>query len=138
MKSKVNEQLTKIQTILKDENYVPGKRLCEVTGLCMGSVCTAIRKLREQGVGIITTHKGYVLSEFAKKSDDVGFLRRLHGRRASDFIALKAASPDMSKRWNSLTAKQEFKRIVAPLEAGHGLLASGMKALLSTSNSKGV
>ena len=136
MKSYVKQRLGAIHSMLKDDEYVKGKVIGTKTRLSPGSVCNAIRALREQGVGILSTKNGYVLSKYAKKTDDVNFLRRLHGRRASDFVALRAAEKDIRRRWGSLEDRHALKSIIAPLEAGEGLLASGMKVLLSTTNSK--
>jgi hypothetical protein len=89
-----------------------------------------IRNLRLGGVGIIPGVNGYVLSEYAKKNDDVYFLRRLHGQRTGAFIALRAAEPDIRNRWRGVTARDELRLLTAPLKVDLGKMDAGREILL--------
>jgi biotin operon repressor len=125
-------------SVLKDEEYVPAQVMSDKLGIPVTAVFRLIRYLRVEGIGVLTTPKGYILSEFAKKNDDVHFLRRLNGRRASDFIAIRAAEPDIRKRWNSVEDKRNLRLITAPLHVDLKAITDGAKILLSAKNGKGL
>ena len=130
MKAKPNNMRAKALSILRDEKHIRAYELSEKLGMSTGGVFCLIRNMRWDGIGVHTTHKGYVLSEFADKSDDVNFMRRLNGRRASDFMALRAAEPEMRKRWTSVEDKRDFRLITAPLHVEAKALTDGGKVLL--------
>ena len=130
MKPKINEMMTKVKNILIDNDYQTSIDLSKKTGLSRSRVFQLIRKMRMSGVGVLPSKKGYILSEFASKADDVGFLRRIYGRRASDFISLKAASVDLNKRWKTQIEKQQLQLMIQPLSVDLSS-SKGMTALLS-------
>jgi biotin operon repressor len=134
MRVKAKEMMKKALTILREEEYTPAKVMGEKLHLSESAVYRLIRLFRADGVGIHTTPKGYILSEFARKPDDVHFLRRLNGRRASDFIALRAAEPDIRHRWSSVEDRRDLKLITAPLHVDLEDVTRGMKILLDTKN----
>lgn len=119
-------------SILRDKEYVHAKDLSKELSLCVGSVCRIIREIRTGGIGVHTTPKGYILSEFAEKRDDVHFLRRLNGRRASDFISLRASEPEIRHRWTSIEDRADLKHITAPLRADPGVLDTCQQVLLKS------
>jgi hypothetical protein len=105
---------------------------------CRCSVITIYRAIRiariEKNIGIHPTKSGYLLSEFAKKTDDVHFLRVLNGRRSSDYIALQTAAPHMRKRWNTVEDQRTLQIVMSPLTSGGDMLKRGIKILLSYRN----
>jgi biotin operon repressor len=138
MKQKVSNSVNKVKNALVDNEYQTARELADKCGMQPCSVYHVIRNMRVAGIGIMSTNKGYVLSEFAKKTDDVNFIRRLYGRRASDFIAISAAQRDIQKRWNTIEEKREFKLLVEPLTVDISN-SKGMRILLDKStNSKGI
>jgi len=138
LRAKTVEMIKRVKSLLVDHEYMKSRELAEKCGLCVGSICRIIRLMREEGIGILSTKNGYVLSKYAKKPDDVGFLRRLHGRRASDFVALQAAQADIKRRWRSIEDRKQLQLICSPLTANVGRLQAGMKVLLKRSNNKGL
>jgi biotin operon repressor len=138
VRAKVKKLVKKGMSVLKDEEYVPAQVMSDKLGIPVTAVFRLIRYLRVEGIGVLTTPKGYILSEFAKKNDDVHFLRRLNGRRASDFIAIRAAEPDIRKRWNSVEDKRNLRLITAPLHVDLKAITDGAKILLSAKNGKGL
>jgi biotin operon repressor len=115
---------------MRDEEHVHAGTLAEKLGMSLSGVFCMIRNMRWDGIGVHTTHKGYILSEFAKKPDDVNFMRRLNGRRTSDYMALRAAEPEMRKRWTSVEDKNSFRLITAPLNVEIKTLNNGGRLLL--------
>ena len=132
MKSKRNEMRAKALSILKDKEYIHADMLAEKLNMSKSGVFLLIRKFRTDGVGIHTTPKGYVLSEFAKKIDDVHFMRRLNGRRASDYIALAAAEPEIRRRWSSVEDRRNLKLITGPIRVELNTVINAGKILLKT------
>ena len=121
MRNSTKDMLKKIKGILIDsDGYLSAADLAKKCSMSKQSVYIMIRNLRLGGVGIIPTPQGYVLSEYAKKKDDVGFLRRLHGMRTGAFIAFRAAESDIRLRWTGITAKKEFNLLTAPLKLDLG------------------
>lgn len=137
MRASVEKSINKVKDALIDNEYQTAKELSGICGLKKHAIHRVIRNMRLSGIGVLTTNKGYVLSEFAKKKDDVNFIRRLYGRRTSDYIALKAAKPDIDHRWKSVAEKHELRLLVQPLAVDLSD-SKGMKILLSKSNSKGI
>ena len=112
---------------------------------CHVSTCrvyTAIRSIK-QGVkdrlpiGVHSLRAGYVLSEFASKTDDVQLFRRLNGATASAFITANAAAPHVRKRWNSVEDKRTYELIMKPFNdvSGRVSMDRGMQILLQKSKS---
>jgi biotin operon repressor len=133
VKLKTKEMAAKAKNMLTgSDGYMPANVLAEHLGMAPAGVYRLIRILREGGTGILPTPKGYVLSEYANKTDDVHFMRRLNGRRTSDMIALRAAEPDIRKRWSSVEDRRSLKLITAPLHVELATLDQGHKILLKT------
>lgn len=131
MRAKTLEQMTKAKSALIEENYIKAEFLAERCSLSKMSVYRIIRKLREEGTGIYSTPKGYILSEFASKNDDVHFLRIINGRRTGDFISLSAAKSHLEKRWNTLPDKRKLLTIVKPLMSNSHSLTRSKNLLLN-------
>lgn len=140
MQSKTVSMMNKVNTILIENEYVHADELAKKCHLSVQSIYRIVRLLRLEGVGIIPSKNGYVLSEFAKKSDDVGFIRRCFGRRASDIIALGAIEKDVRLRWSGVEDKNNINNIFKYLSikpTGVEKAKTGIKYLLSSVNGKG-
>lgn len=136
--SKVDDMVKKVHTyLLENDEYVTAQRIAEYCHISVSSVYRIIKLLRLQMIGVLPTKNGYILSEFATKADDVGFIRRCYGRRASDFIAIQAALPHINSRWNKIEDKHNLKSLLAPLSSDISK-STGMKVLLKYKNSKGL
>lgn len=117
MKNKTKNLIPLIKTLLTDNNeYIPAEKIAQRFKISKVMVYKVIRLLRESGIGVLSCPQGYILSEFAKKKDDVHFLRRLHGRRTSDHIALYAAFPHIKKRWSTISEQKRLKLLTGPLQ----------------------
>jgi hypothetical protein len=132
------EMMKKIQTLLTEKEYLSAKEIAEYCNLHIGAVYRIIRMMRSEGIGTHVTTKGYILSEFAKKTDDVGFFRRLNGRRISDYIALQAAAPHIKKRWRGVEDKRNIGIIMGPLEADMKLLDEGISSIKALEEKQGL
>lgn len=140
MLNKTKDLLKKIKTILIENEYVTADVLAQKCHLSTKSIYRAIRFLRIEGIGIIPTKKGYVLSEFAKKTDDVFFIRRCFGRRTSDIIALSAIEKDVRLRWSGVEDKNNINNVLKYLSIKPQLIKNASKNvtyLLSSVNGKG-
>lgn len=140
MHKKTEMMMGKVKDLLIKNNYIHAYELAQKCKLGTGSIYRIIRNLRLEGIGIIPTKKGYILSEFAQKSDDVGFMRRCFGRRTSDVIALGAIEKDVRLRWNSVEDKNNINNIFKYLSikpANTEKAKTGIKYLLSSVNGKG-
>ena len=111
MRQKTVLMIKKVHDLLISNNYLTTEELCKSVHLKRWAIYHIIRKLRLDGIGIIPTRKGYVLSESAQKRDDVTFIRRCFGRRTSDLIALHAAENDIVKRWKSIEDKNNINQV---------------------------
>lgn len=130
MRASTKDQLKKLQNILLDNSYIKTSEICQKTKLCPGSVYRMIRMLREEKkIGIIPTKQGYVLAAFATQKDDVGFLRKLNGRRTSDWLALDAAKKHIGMRWNKVEERAQLLEITSPLTSNLPQLQYGLKLL---------
>ena len=89
MRVKTKELMNRVKSMLTEEQYQNADQIAKALRSSAGTVFRIIRFLRESGVGVHWTKAGYTLSEYATKKDDVDYLHRLCGRRASDFIAIK-------------------------------------------------
>lgn len=132
MSAKVKDRVKKGLEILRaSDGYTPAKVLAEKLGIPLSGVFKIIRLIRQEEIGVHTTPNGYVLSEYANKTDDVHFLRRMNGRRTSDFLAMRAAEPEIRKRWSAVADKRDLSLITAPLRVELNTLLTGSKTLLS-------
>lgn len=140
MHDKTKQMMGKVKTILIENEYISAWEIAKRCKLSVQSIYRIVRYLRLEGIGIIPTKNGYVLSEFAKKSDDVGFIRRCFGRRTSDVIALGAIEKDVRIRWSGVEDKNNINNIFKYLSikpTNTEKAKTGMKYLLSTVNGKG-
>jgi len=122
--------LKKINDLLCEFEYLSADEIADRCGMKAPSVYRAIRLMRLKNIGILTTNKGYILAEYAKKTDDVNFVRRLYGRKVSDYIAAKAAEPHITKRWKGIEQKKQLRLMMQPLTVNIAN-SGGMKVLLS-------
>jgi biotin operon repressor len=132
---KVSDMNKKALRILTAEEHCSAQELAEKLGTHTSGVYTIIREFRKKGIGVHTTNRGYVLSEYANKVDDVNFLRRLNGRRASDYIALSASERHIRSRWTSMSDRQNLKLITAPIHVEIKSLIEGQRILLEAQKS---
>ncbi len=135
MKKKISEYVKLVQKMLLDNNYLKTEDIVSSIKISKESVYKIIREMRIQGTGVISTYKGYVLSKYAKKNDDVHFFRRLNGRRTSDMIAINAAKEDILLRWSSVEDKRNYSIIMNSLKSDVNSLNQGFRVLLSYKNS---
>ncbi len=138
MQVKTKEMITRVKRMLVDNEYMRAKDIGKKIRLCPSSVCRIIRIMRIEGIGVHATNKGYVLSEYAHKPDDVNFLRRLNGRRTSDVIAISAAERHIRRRWRSIESQRELKSIIGPLVGSPLALQRSASVLLTYKNDKGL
>jgi biotin operon repressor len=134
MRASVEKSINKVKTALLNNAYQNANELGEECGLQPCSIYRIVKNMRKEGIGVLVTKNGYVLSKYAKKTDDVEFIRRVYGRRNSDFIAVKAAEHDISHRWNSLAEKKDLRLLISPLSVDLSKTA-GMKVLLQKTSS---
>jgi biotin operon repressor len=133
-KKELELRMKRIEEILTENEYQSAEKLSDKTGLEISMIYVMIRKMRIAGIGILTTNRGYVLSAYAKKVDDVNFLRRLYGRRTSDFIAISAAEPDIKKRWSTQGEKESLRLMLSPMTEDVSK-TRGMRVLLACEES---
>jgi biotin operon repressor len=139
MKLSKAELTTKVQKYLTDcNNPKSAEAIATEFNVKINRVYQSIRALRVKGVGVHVTKDGYILSEFASKSQDVNFLRRLNGRRTSDIIAIQASERHIKHRWNTVEDKRNIQLILSPLNGSVVAAQRGLKILLTKSNSLGI
>jgi hypothetical protein len=132
------DMMKKVQNLLTEKEYLSAKEIAKLCNLNIGAVYRIIRIMRSEGIGAHVTPKGYILSEFAKKTDDVHFFRRLNGRRVSDYLALQAAAPHIKKRWRGVEDKRNLGIIMGPLESDLKLLDEGISAIKALEEKQGL
>lgn len=140
MHKKTEMMLSKVKTILVENEYISAQELAKKCYCKPPTIYRIIRNLRLSGIGVIPTKNGYILSEFAKKSDDVGFIRRCFGRRTSDIIALGAIEKDVRLRWSGVEDKNNINNVLKYLSikpTNTEKAKVGIKYLLSSVNGKG-
>lgn len=125
----------KVHSFLVDFEYQTAGQLAERCGMKSCSIYRIIRIMRLRNIGVLTTNNGYVLAEYAKKKDDVNFMRRLYGRKVSDYIAAKAAERHIRRRWKSIEQKEDLRLMMSPLIVDI-TESNGMKVLLTKVESK--
>lgn len=140
MQKKTEMMVNKVKDLLIKNNYISASEIAKHCGLSTISIYRIIRYIKLEGIGVIPTKKGYVLSEFAQKSDDVGFIRRCLGRRTSDIISLGAMEKDIRIRWSSVEDKNNLNNIfkylsIKPTNADEA--TKSMKYMLTHINGKG-
>jgi biotin operon repressor len=139
MREKTKMMIKKVHDLLLQNEYITSYDLAKKCHLHPWSIRRIIKHLRIQGIGIITTNKGYILAEYAKQSDDVTFVRRIMGRRASDTICIQAARRHIQKRWKSVEGKNNINNVLNFLSPINGVtkVETSLKYLLTYVNSKG-
>jgi hypothetical protein len=95
-----------------------------------------VRLLRLRNIGILPGKNGYILSKYAKQSDDLYFIRRCYGHRANDYITLQAAKPDIDRRWNTIEGKKHIALLVDSLMMENTDKISLVKNLLNEKDEK--
>lgn len=103
------------RVLLETDVYLKATDIAEKLRVSTGTVYKVVREMRMQGIGVHSTNNGYVLSEYATKRDDVNLLRRVNGRRTSDFILINAAQGSINKRWNQSGHSQVLHKMISPL-----------------------
>jgi hypothetical protein len=63
--------------------------------------------------------------------DDVEFLRRLNGRRASDVMALEGVRRHIEKRWKTLGYTRQLNLSMKPLDSDVTIINNSIKLLSS-------
>jgi biotin operon repressor len=140
MQKKTEEMIEKVKDLLIKNNYISASDLAQKCHLSVYSIYKIIRFIRLDGIGVTPTQKGYVLSEFAQKSDDVGFMRRCFGRRTSDIISLSAMEKDIRSRWSAVEEKNNLTNVFKYLSinpTNTGKAQKSIKYMLSHVNGKG-
>jgi len=107
--------IKRVMQNLIDNEYQTAPRLAKKCAMSASSIYHIIRIMRLRNIGVLTTNNGYVLAEYAKKKDDVNFMRRLWGRRVSDYISAKAAEPHIYLRWKGIEQKKDLRLMYKPL-----------------------
>jgi len=124
-----------VQNVLSENPYIDAKGIAKKCKLSLSRVYRAIRLLREgkegfwNRTGVHSTKNGYILSEFAKRTDDLNFLRRLNGRRTSDVIALGASETYIRHRWHSVTDRRTLQLALSDLSGSSDALIKGRKVI---------
>jgi hypothetical protein len=139
MREKTKMMIKKVHNLLVKNEYMTSYDLGKKCNLHPWSIRRIIKHLRIEGIGIIATSKGYILAEYAKQSDDVTFVRRIMGRRASDTICIQSARRHIQKRWRSVEGKNNINNVLtylSPINDGSEAQNS-LKYLLTYVNSKG-
>lgn len=137
MSRELTIELTKkrFMDILYKNDYSTASELAEKIKKSRATVYRYIRLLREEGVGIMfIPGKGYIPSNCASKRDDVGFMRGILGRRASDWVAMNSAQKEIKERWISETDQKLFKKLLLEIKPRNADKLNNMYALLSPNN----
>ena len=135
---RTSDLMKKVVSLMTDNHYEKAGDIAKTCHVALSTVYRIIRLMREgdtfskrKPLGIHSTKDGYVLSEYAKQKDDVNFLRRLNGRRVSDYIAIKAAEPHIRNRWTAIPGgARQLSMILGPLTPNANALNQGMKILV--------
>jgi Lhr-like helicase len=134
VRNKTADMIKKVHNYLVDHNYATAEQVAEHCALSKASIYRIVRIMREQGIGVIPATEGYILSKYAKKNDDVRFIRTLNGRRTSDYFSLAAAEKDIRNRWNSIAERRDLQLLLPPLlSTKPQILEKGRQVLLSKS-----
>lgn len=142
MHKKTELMINKVKDLLIKNNYISAIEIAKHCKLSVFSIYRIIRFIRLEGIGIVPTQKGYILSEFAQKSDDVGFIRRCFGRRTSDIISLSAMEKDLCSRWGSVEDRNNLHNVlkyfsINPAGTTKDKAQKSMKYMLTYVNGKG-
>jgi DNA-binding CsgD family transcriptional regulator len=130
MRKKLTDMADKVVTLLTENQYMTTREIADKTHLSVNSVRVIIKHLRSQ-VGIISSRKGHILAEYASVQDDVEFLRRLNGRRASDVMAISGVRKHIEKRWKAAGYTKQLNISFKALDGDIEILHSNVKLLTS-------
>jgi DNA-binding CsgD family transcriptional regulator len=130
MRKKLTDMADKVVTLLTENQYMTTREIADKTHLSVNSVRVIIKHLRSQ-VGIISSRKGHILAEYASVQDDVEFLRRLNGRRASDVMSLEGVRRHIEKRWKTLGYNRQLNLSMKSLDSDVTVINNSIKLLSS-------
>jgi DNA-binding CsgD family transcriptional regulator len=130
MRKKLTDMTDKVVTLLTENQYMTTREIADKTHLSVNGVRVIIKHLRSQ-VGIISSRKGHILAEYASVQDDVEFLRRLNGRRASDVMALEGVRRHIEKRWKPIGYTRQLNLSMKPLDSDVTVINNSIKLLSS-------
>jgi biotin operon repressor len=129
MRQKTLDMINKISKILEEKEYIQAPDLAKSCNLSTSSIYRLIRVMRQEGIGIHITNKGYILSEYAGLKDDTNFLRRLNARRVSDYFAIQSSMQYIKKRWKGIQDKRTIRTILESLAINQKSLKTGMDSI---------
>lgn len=140
---KYERYLKKVRELLTKYEYLKADEIARKCHISHWKVYQIIKKMRLIGIGVISVRKGYILSEFAKYSDDTSFVRRCLGRRTADIIAIEAAKNDILTRWKSIPqGKNNLSPLLFHLSSHDKRIEenaqTGLKFMLTYINEKGL
>lgn len=138
MRGKTVEMMQKVKDLLIENTYMTAEALAEKCNMSTTSIYRIIKLLRQENIGVHVTPNGYVMSEYAQLHDDTHFIRRLQGRRVSDYMAISAAAPHIKKRWKGLESAKNMGVILAPLMPDMQLLESGLEVVKALEVREGI
>lgn len=130
MRKKLTDMADKVVTLLTENQYMTTREIADKTRLSVNSVRVIIKHLRSQ-VGIISSRKGHILAEYASVQDDVEFLRRLNGKRASDIMSLEGVRRHIEKRWKTIGYTRQLNLSMKPLGGDVSIFSNNIKLLTS-------
>lgn len=139
MKISKTNLLKKIVDLLKQStSYISAPKLADACNCSVSRIYGIIRTAREGQkdrlpLGIHSVRNGYILSEYATKTDDVEFFRRLNGARTSVYVTANAAASHIRNRWNTIEDRKAYDTIMKPfaINGQSALLKMGAKILLN-------
>jgi hypothetical protein len=137
MKMTKDDLIKKIATTMEGcVGYLTAPQLAKACNCSVYRIYSAIRAMRQGGynkkapVGIHAVKKGYILSEYATKTDDVEMFRRLNGARTSIYMIAASSAPHIQKRWTAVEDKRHFEVIMKPFTSGGlSILQQGSKII---------
>ena len=138
---KAEEIKKRVYERIKKHPYSNCKKLSKAIKISKYAIYRAIRQLRKDGIGVMTTSRGYVLAEVAERRDDVSALRRWNARRTSDYFAVKSAREHIEKRWYAIKGKgrnKQLETVYQSLFSNVTILEKSTQILLKEKNSYGL
>jgi hypothetical protein len=123
--------IKRVKDALTKKRYMKTSDLAECFHVSFFTIHRIIKLMRCNGIGILPSKKGYILSEFASQSDDLYFIRWCYGRRVNENITLNAARNDILSRWTRLEDRKAMKSLLGPIETGIDSVNKGLKLLQS-------
>jgi len=140
MKMKKADLIEKVAGILSGSTgYLTAQEIAKLCNASVYRIYSVIRSMRQgfdkkAPVGIHAVKKGYVLSDYASKTDDVEMFRRLNGARTSIYVIAKSSESSIRNRWNTIEDKKAFEIIMRPFTTGgSAILNQGLKIIMDKS-----